>query len=79
MYIMVKDIYCLCKYNRPKISTPTFKKTCLSSLAAHTSYASSLTGTSISSQLDNKDIPKNHNKKNTSNKYDIHSCVTPHK
>ena len=38
-----------------------------------------MTGTSISNQLDNKDITKNQNNKNTSNTDDIHSCVTSRK
>ena len=38
-----------------------------------------MTGTSISSQPDNKDITTNQNKNNTSNTDDIHSCVTPRK
>ena len=69
---MGKQICCSFKYNRSKISTPTLKKPVLSSSAAHTQYASNLTGTSISSKLDNKDITTNKNKKNTSNKDDIH-------
>ena len=77
IYIVVKDIGCLYKYNRPKQSTPTFKKPVLSSSADHSSSASNSTGTSISSQLDNKDITTNQNKNNTSNTDDIHSCVTP--
>ena len=59
--------------------TPTLKKPVLSSSAAHTLYANNLTGTSISYQLDNKDITTNQNKNNTSNTDDIHSCVTPRK
>ena len=59
--------------------TSTFKKHVLSSSAAHTSSASNLTRTSISSKLDNKNISTNQNKNNTSNKYDIHSCATPRK
>ena len=76
---MVKEIGRLYKYNQLKQSTPTFKKPVLSSSAAHASSASNLTGTSISSQLDNKDITTNQNKNNTSNKDDKHSCVTPKK
>ena len=53
--------------------------TCLSSSATHTSSASNLTQTSISSHLDNKDSTTNQNKNNTSNTDDIHSCVTPRK
>ena len=55
------------------------KKPVLSSSAAHKSSAIKLTQTSISSQLDNKYITTNQNKNNTSNTYDIHSCVTPRK
>ena len=76
---MVNDIGCLYKYNRPKQSTPTFKKPDLSSLAAHASSASNSTRTSISSQLYNKDITKYQNKNNISNTDDINSCVTPRK
>ena len=56
---MGKEIGCFFKYNRSKISTPQLKKTFLSSSADHTLYANNLTGTSISSQLDNKYITKN--------------------
>ena len=76
---MGKEIGRSFKYNRSKISTPTLKKPVLSSSAAHTSSASNFTGTSISSQLDNKYIFTNQNKNNTSNIDDIHSCVTPRK
>ena len=72
-----KDIGRLYKYNRSKISTTTLKKPVLLSSAAHTSSASNLTQTSISSQLDNKDITKNQKNHNTSNIDDIHSFVTP--
>ena len=67
------------KYNILKLLTSTLKKPVLSSSDAHTSSASNLTQTSISSQLDNKDITTNQNKNNTSNTDDIHSCVTPRK
>ena len=76
---MVKGIARLCKNNRPKQSTPIFKKPVLSSSDAHASSVINSTVTSISSQLDNKDITKNQNKNNTSNTDDIHSCVTPQK
>ena len=76
---MVKDIGCLYKYNWPKKSTPTFKKPVLSYSAAHASSASNSTGTSISSQLDNKEITTDQNRKNNSNIDDIQSCVTPRK
>ena len=62
---MVKDIGRLYKYNRQNKSTPTFNKPVLSYSAAHASSASNSTGTSIPSQLDNKDITKNQNKNNT--------------
>ena len=74
---MVKDIGRLNKYNRPKQSTPTFKRPVLSYSAAHASSASNLTGTFVSSQIDNKDSTTNKNKNNISNTYDIHSFVTP--
>ena len=58
---------------------PTLKKPVLSSSAARVQSASNLTGSSISSQLDNKGITTNQNRNNTSKTYDIHSCVTPRK
>ena len=76
---MGKEIGCLYKHHRSKLSNPTLKKPVLSSSAAHASSASNSKGTSISSQLDNKDITKNQNSNNTSNTDDIHSCVTPQK
>ena len=79
LYIIVKDIGCLCKYIQPKQYTPTFKKPVMSSSADHTSSASNSTGTSILSQVDNKDITTNQKNNNTSNIDDIHSCVTPQK
>ena len=60
-----------------KTSTPTLKKPVLSSSAGHTSSASNLTRTFISSKLDNEDSTEIKNKKDTSNADDIHSCVTP--
>ena len=51
----------------------------LSSSAAHASSVINSTVTSISSQLDNKDITTNQNKNKNSNADDIHSCVTPQK
>ena len=60
---MGKEIVCYHKYNRSKISTPTLKKHVLSYSAAHTSYASNLAGTSISSRLDNKEIFTNKTRK----------------
>ena len=74
---MVKDIGHIYKYNWPKQFTPTFKKPVSSSSAAHASSASNSTGTSISSQLGNKDINTNKKNNNTSNKDDIHSGVKP--
>ena len=76
---MVKDNGHIYKYNRPKQSTAIFKKHVLSSSASHASSTSNSIGTSISPQLDNKDITKNQNKNNTSNIYDIQSCVSPRK
>ena len=69
----------LTKYDQSKIFTLTLKKPVLSTSSAHTSSSSNLTQTSISSQLDNKDSTTNQNKNNTSNTYNIHSCVTPRK
>ena len=74
---MGKKIGRFFKYNILKLSTLTIKKPFLSSSDAHKSSASNLTWTSISSQLDNKDITTNQNKNNTSNIDGIHSCVTP--
>ena len=65
--------------NRLKLSTPTLNKPVLSFSDYHTSSASNLTRTSISSILDNKDITTNKNKNNTSNTDEFHSCVTPQK
>ena len=70
-----KEICSYFKYNRLKLSTSTLKEPVVSSSAAHTSSASNLTRTSISSQLDNKDIIANQNKNNISNIDDIHSCI----
>ena len=67
------------KYNRLKQSTPTFKKPVLSYSAAHSSSANNPKETSISYQLDNKDITTNQNKNHTPNIDDIQSCVTPQK
>ena len=61
------------------MSTRTLKKPVLSSSASHKLSESNLTRTSISSQLDNKNITINQNKNNTSNTDDIQSCVTPRK
>ena len=67
------------KYNRLKLLTSTINKPVLPSSVAHTSSASNLTQTPISSQLDNRDITTNQNKNNISNTDDIQSCVTPKK
>ena len=76
---MGKEIGCFFKYNWSKLYTATLKKPVLSSSAAHTSSASNSAQTSISPQLDNKDITTNQSKNNNSNTDDIHSCVTPWK
>ena len=76
---MGKEIGRSFKNNRSKILTSTLKKTVLLYSAAHKSSASNSTGTSISSQLDNKDITTNKNNNNISNTDDIQSCVTPQK
>ena len=76
---MGMEIGCSYKYYLSKISNPILKKPVLSSSDSHTSSASNSTLTSISSQLDNKDITTNQNKNNTSNTDKIHSCVTPQK
>ena len=59
--------------------TSILKKPALSSSADHKSSASNLKQTSISPQLDNKDISTNQNKNNNSNTDKIHSFVTPRK
>ena len=59
---MVKDIGRYFKHIQWKISNPTFKKPVLSSSADHASPASNLTGTFISSKLDNKQINTKQNK-----------------
>ena len=69
---MVKEIGCLYKNNRSKLSTTTLNKYGLSSSDAHTPSASSLTRTSISPQLDNKYITTNQNKNKNSTTDDIH-------
>ena len=76
---MGKEIGRFFKYNQSKLYTPKIKEPVLLSSASHTSSESNSTQTSISSQLDNKEITTNKNKNNTSNTYDIHSCVTPRK
>ena len=76
--IMGKYISLLEK-NRSKPSTQTLKRTVLSSSDAHASSASNSTGTSILSQLDNKDITTDQNRNKTSKTDDIHSCLTPRK
>ena len=72
---MEKEIGRYFKYNRSKISTPTLKKPVLSSSANHTSYASNLTPTIISYQLENEDSTAIQNTSDISNTDDIHSCV----
>ena len=76
---MGKEIGRSFEYNQSKISTATLKKPVLSSLDAHTSFASNLTRTLISSHLDNKNSTAIQNKKNTSNTDDTHLCVTQRK
>ena len=76
---MGKEIGRSFKYDGSKISTPKLKKPVLSSSAAHTSSASNLTQTFISSHLDTEDSTEIQNKNNISNTYGIHSCVTPQK
>ena len=76
---MGKDIGHSYKYNQSKISTPTLKKPVLSSSSNHTSYTTSLSQTSISSQLKNKDSNAIQNTSEISNTDEIHSCVTPQK
>ena len=65
--------------NRSKRLTPTPNKPVLSSSASHTSFASNSTQTSISLQLDNKDVTTNLKNNSASNIDIIHSCVTPRK
>ena len=51
---MGKEIGSSFKYYQSKISTPTLKKTVLSSSAHHTSYTTNSTRTIMSYQLQNK-------------------------
>ena len=74
---MGKDIVRSYKYNQSKISTSTLKKPVLSSSSNYTSYATSLSQTIISSQLENNDSAEIQNTSDISNTDDIHSCVTP--
>ena len=74
---MGKDIGCYFKYNRSKISSPTLKKSVLSSSANHTSYTTNSTRTIMSYQLQNKDSTSIQNMSDISNIDDIHSFVTP--
>ena len=60
---MVKDMGRLYKYKWVKQSTPTFKKSVLPSSADHASSTINLKGTSILSQLNNKEITTNKNRK----------------
>ena len=72
---MGKEIGRSFKYNWSKISTPILKETLISSSAAHTSSASNLTWTYISSQLDYKHITTDQSKNNISNIDDILPCI----
>ena len=76
---MGTDIGRFFKYNRSKISSPTFKKPVLLSSENHTSYTTNLTPTIMSHQLQHKDSTSIQNTMNISNTDDIHSCVTPRK
>ena len=76
---MGKEIGRSFKYNWSEISTPTPKKTVLSSSANHTSYTRNLTRTIISSQFENEDSTEIQNTSDISNTDDINSCVTPQK
>ena len=67
------------KYNRSKISTPTLKKSVLSSSANHTAYTTSLSQTIISSQLKNKENTAIQKTSDISNTDDIQYYVTPRK
>ena len=76
---MGKDIGRSFKYNRSKISTPTFKKPVLSYSAHHTSYTTNSTRMIMSYQLENKDSTSIQNTLDISYIDYIHSCVTPQK
>ena len=69
---MGKEIGRSFKYKLSELSTSTLKKPVLSSSDSHASSASNSTRTSISSQINNKDITTNQNKNNISNTHDIH-------
>ena len=75
IFAMGKEIGSSFKYNWSKRSTPTLKEPVISSSSVHTSFAKKLTWTSISSQLDDKDITTNQNKNNISNTDNIQSCI----
>ena len=76
---MGKEIGSSYTYYRSKISTPTLKRTLLSSSVNHTSYTTNSTPTIMSYQFQHKESTSIQNKSNISNKDDIHSCVTPRK
>ena len=72
-----KDIGHFYKHNRPKSSSPTLKKTVLSSSANHTSCITISKPTITSHPRQHKVSASNQYKVNISNTDDIHSCVTP--
>ena len=74
---MGKEIGSSYKYYRSKISTPTLKKSVLSSSANHTSCITISNPTIMSHQLQHKDSTSIQNTLYISNTDDIHSCVTP--
>ena len=76
---MGKEIGCSYKYYRSKISTPTLKKSVLSSSENHTSYTTNSTPTIMSHQLQHKDITYIQKTVNISNTDDVHSFITPRK
>ena len=74
---MGKDIGRFYKHNRPKSSSLTLKKPVLSSSANHTSCITSSNPPLTSHPPQHKGSASNQDKAKISNKYDIHSCVTP--
>ena len=76
---MGKDICRSFKYDRSEISTPTLKKTVLSSLENHTSYTTNSNPTIMSHQLQHKNSTSIQSAGSISNTDDIRSCVTPRK
>ena len=74
---MGKDIGRSFKYNQPKSSSQTLKKSVLSSSANHTSCINISNPPIMSHPRQHKGSASNQDKVNISNIDEIHSCVTP--